>query len=85
MSNRLTMAGLAEFLSSREKLPTVIMLKDLWIGVGDSDQRAAELMIWMEDQWPDLAPAEFLSVLNSALWWFLLFESMKGAVGVDTN
>ena len=79
-----TMAQIAEFLAGRE-MPAPVRFNDLWITVGVSDQRAAELMQWMESTWPDLHPVEFLSVLHSALWWFMLFESMRGPVNAEVD
>ncbi len=42
---------------------------------GLQDARAAELLLWILERWPELKMRETMSTLHSAIWWLIFFSS----------
>ena len=54
---------------------------DLAVKCGPQDVRAAQLLLWAEEQWPTLSMGDLLKTLQAALWWSTLFGAMHSEAG----
>ena len=49
------------------------------IAIGKSDARAAAVLLWIENEWPDITQGETDDLLNAAIWWSVFFGAADKA------
>lgn len=59
-----------------EKTTVTLAPGPISLSCGRVDARAAELLAWMMDRWPELRQGESIDILNAAIWWDTLICGM---------
>ncbi len=49
----------------------------------DADVQAAQVMLWMQETWPELTTGETLDILHDAIWWITFWAAIKKGDKVD--
>ena len=47
------------------------------IRTGPADARAADILCWCSEKWPDITQGELDDALLSALWWSMTFAAVE--------
>lgn len=53
------------------------------VAIGPADAKAAALLLWVAERWPEMKQGELDEVLVAALWWSNTFGAMHKALERD--